>query len=278
MRLAGGEDRPRDAGGLGESDLAHAIAFRDPGEQLVRPFVAQEQRRTIRAQHSGRLGHHALQERVEIQLGRDVRDQAEELHLLGPAQMDVLEVAGAHEGGRRLARHRFEEREILDDVVTRSLVEHLRDADDLAARGRHGCTHDVARRVPGLFVDVSIELRVGVGVVDDQRLPRCEDMSGNADVVEEADLAHSLALHHPRVQLTRGGVVEEQRSAVGVGLTHRHLDQCREHLVERLHRRHRPRYLQQRLGELQALGLLGDGRRAVRFSRHRGPPAARARW
>ena len=84
---------------------------------------------------------------------------------------------------------------------------------------------------------------------------------GDTDVVEEADLAGPLALRHPRVQLTGRGIVEEQRPAVGSRLPDGHLDQRGEHFVERLHRRDRPRDVQQRLGEVQALRLLGDRRR-----------------
>ena len=188
---------PGDAGGLGEPDLAHRVALGDPREQLARALVAQEQRRTLGVQHAGRLGHHPLEERVEIELGGDVGDEPEELHLLGPAPVEVLEVARAHERGRRLARHRFEEREVVGVEVARLLVEHLRDADDLAPRGGDRCAHDVAGRVSGLLVDLAVEPRIGVGVVDDQRLVRREDPSGDADVVEEADLERPLALRAP---------------------------------------------------------------------------------
>ena len=273
---AGGEHRARDAGGLGEPDLPHRVTLGHPGEQLVSALVTQEQRGALGAQHAGGLGHHPLEERVEVELGGDVGDEPEELHLLHPLAVDVLQVSRTHERGRRLRGHRLEQREVVGVEVARRLVEHLRDADHLALAGGDGRAHDVAGRVPGLLVDLAVEPGIGVGVVDDQRLTRREHAPGDAHVVEEADLEQPLALRHPRVQLTRGRVVEEQRAAVGVRLARRHLHERDEHLVERFHRGDGPRHVQQGLRELQPLRLIGDGRTTRLVSRHPAPPNGRA--
>ena len=195
--LARREDGAGDARGLGEPDLPDRVAFRDPCEQLVGALVAQEQGGPLGPEHAGGLGHHPLEERVEVELGGDVGDEAEELHLLGPPRVDVLEIPRTDERGGGLTRHRLEEREVVGAVLAGLLVQHLRDPDHLAARRGHRRADDAPRRVPGLLVDLPVEPGIGVRVVDDQRLAGREDAAGDADVVEEADLEHPLALRDP---------------------------------------------------------------------------------
>ena len=177
---------------------------------------SEEQRRALGTQHAGRLGHHPLEERVEVELGGDVRHEPEELHLLGPPGVDVLEVGRADQCRRCLAGHGLDQREVVEVVVARALVEHLGDADHDAAGGPDRRAHEVAGRVPGQLVDVAVEPRIRIGVVDDEGLVRGEDPAGDADIVEQADLERLLALQHPRVELAGGRIVEEQGPAVGI--------------------------------------------------------------
>ena len=177
-----------------ESDLSDRIALGHPGEELVRPLVEEEQCRAFGAQHACRLGHDPLEEHVEIELGGDVRDEPEELHLLGATLVDVLEVGCADERGGRLAGHALEQGEVLEVIAARPLVEHLDDADHGTPGGRDRRTHEVACRVPGQLVDLPVEPWVGVRIVDDERLVRREDPSCDPDVVEHADLESLIAL------------------------------------------------------------------------------------
>jgi hypothetical protein len=113
------------------------------------------------------------------------------------------------------------------------LVQHLGDADHLALLVADRDAEDIARAVAGVPVYVLVEARVLIGVGDDLRLAAGEHRSGDADMGGEANLADGVALHHPREQFAGVGVVEEQRTAVGVERLGHHFHQARKQHVER---------------------------------------------
>ena len=231
-------------------------------------------------EHARRFAHDSLKQRAEIELRRDVRHQVEELELLDPLLLHLLDVLAVHEGNGRLRGHRLEQLEIVVGELARALVEHLGDADDRAPCGAHRRAHDAPRLVTRLLIDGAVEVGMRIGVGHDNAFATLEHAPGDAGVVRQSDLTRPLTLRDPRVELGRGRVVEEQGASLGIGLARGQRHQARQHLVERLHGRNRARDVDQRLGEAEALRLL-DERVGLRISRcHCVSPASCAmpRW
>ncbi len=262
-RLAGGEDRARDADVVGEADLPDAVALGHAGEQLVGPVVVEEQRRPVGVEDARRLADDPLEQGAQVELGGDVGHEVEELALLRLALLHRLHVAAVHQRDRGLRGHGLEEVEVLVGEVAAALVEDLGDADDRAARGAHRRARDVARVVAGLLVDGAVERGIVVRVVHDDAHAAVEHPPRDAVVVEEADLTRPLSLRDAGVELSRRGVAEEQGAAVGVGLLRDERDEGGQDLVEAVGLGHGPGDVHQRLGQPQPLELVVGEARAV---------------
>jgi hypothetical protein len=113
------------------------------------------------------------------------------------------------------------------------LVQHLGDADHLAVLVADRHAEDVARAVAGAPVHLLVEARVGIGVGDDFRLAAGEHRTGDAEVAGEADFADGVALHHAREQFVGFGIMQEQRTAVGVQRLGHDFHQARKQHVQR---------------------------------------------
>ncbi len=170
-RLAAGEHRAGDADRVGKSDLHDAVVpFGDPGDEFRRPAVVQEQGGPLGVEHRRRLGHHPQQQRVEVDLGRDVGDEIDELHLLGRLRLPSLVALDAREGQRRLRCHRLEQLQV-GIVEPVGAVQDLGDPDQFTPTGTDRRAQDLPGRVAGRLVDLGIEVGVGVGVVDHHAAP-----------------------------------------------------------------------------------------------------------
>ena len=93
---------------------------------------------------------------------------------------------------------------------------------------------------------------VVVGAVDDEPLPAGKDVTGDAGIVQNPDLALEISLGDTGVKLARFAVVEEDGPPVGLQFSRRDLHQGFEDLVEGLERRDRLGYVEQ---ELRFVGL-----------------------
>ena len=132
---------------------------------------------------------------------------------------------GALQGQRALARHRFEQLQIITGEFSAALVQRLCDANDLTLYGTDGDAENIARREACLFINRSIKACIRVGVVNDQCFASGIDMSSDAAVIEEADLALDVSLRDAGIQFVRIRVVHEQRASLCVQFRRRHIHQ-----------------------------------------------------
>ena len=114
-----------------------------------------------------------------------------------------------------------------------------------------------------------MEARIGVRVVDDLAGAALEDGAGDAEVVEQTDLARSEACGDVRVQLAGLVVVEEDRAAVRGDLVDCRLQQRVDHGFERVERGDAAGERREHLELPKLLELLGVHRLGARRVRHR---------
>src|SRR5262249_44541137 len=98
---------------------------------------------------------------------------------------------------RGMAADRLQERHVDRGKRARALVQHLRNADDLVGAVAQRHTQYAASAIPGAPVDLGIEPRVTVGVVDNFGYTRAEYRAGDADVLRDPDLRHALTAGLP---------------------------------------------------------------------------------
>ncbi len=167
-----------------------------------------------------------------MDLGDDRDADFKQHGFLALLPFDLLEQARILERGGSLQRQAFEQALVFAVEVAGTLVQHLGDADHLAVLVADRNAEDVARAVAGAPVHLLVEARIGVGVGDDFRLAAGEHRAGDAEPAGEADLADDVALHDAREQFIGFGIVQEQRTAVGVQRLGHHLHQARKQYVE----------------------------------------------
>jgi hypothetical protein len=136
------------------------------------------------------------EERPELELRGDLRDDLEELELLEPVALDGLHGAMVLDGHRGLLDHGLQEDEVGGHEAAPDLVQQLRDADALALQGDDRHAQDALRRVPRHLVDVAIEALVRISVVDDRPHTRLEDVAGDAEPAWHPHLALEPAVTH----------------------------------------------------------------------------------
>ena len=78
-----------------------------------------------------------LEQLAEIELGRDVGDQVQELELLAPPLLHALDVLAVHQRHGGLRRHGLEQSEVVCGEVAVPPVEDLGDPDDRAPGRSH---------------------------------------------------------------------------------------------------------------------------------------------
>ena len=273
-RLSGSERRSGDPEMIRKADLRQLQLVHDVADQLAGLLVVQEQRRPIAVQHAGGLRHDAGKQRRELQLRRQIGDQIQEVDLPLALAGHPLEPLERLEADGAFASHALEQREVIRVEGVVDLVQHLCDPDRLSLCIPDGGADQRPRPVAGLLVDVAVEARIGVGVVDDLADAAVEHGPGDAEVVHEPDLSRAEAGGDVRVELARLLVVQEDRALVGADLLHCRLEQRVDDRVEGVERCHpageRGEHLQlPKLLEL--LGVRGLPARGVghrRFSSH----------
>jgi hypothetical protein len=80
-RLPRREDDAGDSQVIRKADLLELELVDDVAHQLVRLLVVQEERRSVAVQHARRLRHDAGEQRRQLELGGQIRDQVQELDL-----------------------------------------------------------------------------------------------------------------------------------------------------------------------------------------------------
>ncbi len=235
--LATGEHRAGDAHRVGEADLVDVVvSLRDASDQLGRAGVVQEERRPFGVEHDGGLGHDAEQQCVEVDLGGDVGDEIDELHLLRGLRTASLVTLTVGERQRRLGGHCLEQLQVVVVEAAVDPIQHLGDPDQLATPGADRRAQDLTGLVPGRLIDLGVEVGIVVGVVDHLATPGLEDLAGDALVVEHPDFAWAVLGHRAGVELVGGGVVQEQRRPLGTQGDRRHGHQAGKDLVEAVER------------------------------------------
>jgi hypothetical protein len=136
--------------------------------------------------------------------------------------------------------HALEQRQVVAVEGALALVQHLRDTDRLSLRIPDRRTQERPRREARLLVDVPMEARIGVGVVHDFADAVSENGAGDAEVVQEPNLARAEPRSNMGVQLARFLVVEEEGAAFGTYLLNGSRYQRVKDSVERVQRRNLP--------------------------------------
>ncbi len=240
--------------GIGrEADLRTADAAGDAGKQLVAYHVVEEQGAAVCIEQRGGRGHDLHQQRIEVDFGNDRGADFEQHGFLALLALDLLEQPRILERRGSLQRQPFEQALVFGVELSAALVQHLGDAYHLALLVADRNAEDVARVVAGVAVDVLIEARVGIGIGDDLGLAAGEDRAGDTEVAGEADFADRIALDYPREQLIGLGIVQKQRTAVGVQGLGDHGHQARKQDVEREAVRDAVGYIGKRLAAAQVL-------------------------
>jgi hypothetical protein len=114
-----------------------------------------------------------------------------------------------------------------------------------------------------LLVDIPVEARVGVGVVDDLAHAAVVDGAGDAEIVEQPDLPRAEPGRDVGVELAGLVVVEEDRALVGADLLHGRLQDDVDGCVERVECRDAAGERDDELKLAQLLELLGVGCRVA---------------
>ena len=237
--LVVGEDGTGDAGMAGQADFADLRSLGDAGKQRVGLFIMQEQGRALGVQHSGRFGHDPGQQRVQFQFRGDVGDDVQEFHFLGAHLAHALDELGAAQGRHRhLGDVHQQHLVIFVEGQAVQLVQALGDADDLVLHRADRHAQDGLGDVAGFLVDVGMEARVRIGVIDDQRLTGLEHRATDAVVAGKADFPAMDALRTARKQFVGVGVEQEKAAAVGSERAGGGFHQRVEDFVERFRSRH----------------------------------------
>ena len=214
--------------------------------------------RAVGVEHRGRLGHDPSEKAAEIELGREVGDDVQEVDLAAARARGTLDEL------HRLQRHRtvcgdpLEQAQVGRRELAVDLVQHLGGADRLALRVLHRRAQDRLGAEARLPVDLLVEARVGVGVLDDLADTAVVDGADDAEVVENADLARAEVGGLDGVQLPRVVVVQEERPGLRTQLGLRRLDERVEDGVEGIESGHLARQPQHHLELLDLLDSLGE--------------------
>ena len=129
--------------------------------------------------------------------------------------LHVVEQLGVFQADGELSGERFEPRFVLLCERASPLIQHLRDADDLARLVSDRNAKDGACEIARLLVERRIEAQIGVSVGDVHGLSGGEDSAGDPQMVGQANLAHFVAHCHAGEQLVLLFVIEEERGAIG---------------------------------------------------------------
>ena len=90
QRIISCEYRPGDAEMVGQADLHRLQSLADLRPQFASLLVVEEQGGALGVQEARRLAHHFLQQRAELDVGSDLGNDVDELHLLASADPAVL--------------------------------------------------------------------------------------------------------------------------------------------------------------------------------------------
>ena len=232
-RLARGEHRAGNAQMVGQANLHRVQSLTDFRPEFVGLLVVQKQRRALGVQQAGCLAHDLLQQRAKLDVGRDLGNDVNELHLLAPNGLHALDELSALQCQRALAGHGFQQMQILPCKFARTLVQRLRHADDFALHRLDRHAQNAVRGKAGLLINRAVKAGVGIGIGNDQPFAGAIDVAGNAAGIEDANLALDIALGHARVKLIGIRIIEEQRAALGIQLGRGHFHQGLQHFVQR---------------------------------------------
>ena len=103
------------------------------------------------------------------------------------------------QGNGGLRCHGFQKEQVIFDELTVLLVENLGDTDNFTLERPDGHTEDTFCDVTGRLVDGTVEILIGVSVVNDGPFSRCEDMTSHPTVIQDPDLTLNITLSHPGV-------------------------------------------------------------------------------
>ena len=195
-RLARGEDSPGDAEVSRQADLHRLQPLANLRPQFLRLLVVKKQRGTVGVEQPSCLPHHPAEQRPELDVGGNLRDDLDKLHLLSPHRLHPLNELGPLQGDGALGGHRLEDLEVFLVKSTVDLVDRLDDADNLPLQRLDRHAEDAAGHEAGLLVVGPTEARIGIRIVDDHRLATGERMARDAGGIEQPDLAPDVALRN----------------------------------------------------------------------------------
>ena len=196
-QVAAGECRAGDPRGRGYADLFLLGALGHLGPEFVLGRVIDEERRALGVEQLGRRRHDAGEQGIDVQLGRDRFGDLQELQLFATGLLEPLLHLRLLEGTRGMTADRLQERHVDGGKRARALVQHLGDADDLVRAVAQRDAQYAAGAKSGASVDLRVEARVAISVVDNLGDTRAKYRAGDADVLRDPDLRHALAVGLP---------------------------------------------------------------------------------
>src|SRR5262249_6725823 len=129
-RLSRGKHCTRNTSMIGKTYFVDFCAHSDTREEFASTLVMQKEGRSLGSQDTGRLPHHSLQNRVKVELRRDVSDDVEDRQFLSPRLLHPLHLRRALKCRYRLGRDALRQDLIAPCKRTVELVKRLRHADN----------------------------------------------------------------------------------------------------------------------------------------------------
>src|SRR5215469_8196146 len=163
--LAAGKRRTGDASARRYPDRSRPHAFCDLRPKLVCGGVVEKKRRAFGIQEVSCCLHNAREEVVKMELRRERLRYRQQLNLFASNTLETFRQLSLLEGVCGMAIDRVQKRHVEFGKAPGPLIQYLGHAEDLTSATAQRHAENVARTIPGLLVDPSVEARILVRVI-----------------------------------------------------------------------------------------------------------------